>query len=495
VSEKMTNLRTDLENICGSTRVYDDEQTLDTYSSDQSFVAPRRPDCVVYAESAAEVLQIIRLANQNKFPVISFSSGLNFHGATIPDHGGVIVDLSRMHQILHFDVENWYAIVEPGVTYEQLQDHALSRGFRVMIPFGAAPRRSVLSSYLERDPVLAASSFEYGNFLIMDMEIILPTGEMFRTGQWSSGGEPGGPMGPVRNSLFRLWTGAQGTLGVVTKMGVQITPHREQQAVYFIYFDDLAEALEPLQLIQRREIGMECFLLNRFNCAALLSAEWRIPEAFPAQPQYSKSFEQLKKTLPAWIMVICIRGGVVKPDQKIAYEVEALKETCSLLNCVAEDSFLFAAGAHRIIMNELLRPFSILKKFNFRGSVHDLNFKSPLRRIADMENIIKSACDIGGYDTAHIGGYILPLERGRAIHCEFDLHSNPADLAETAQVRRIWMQASEALMRAGAFFDRPYGVWAPMVYQRSGVYTEKLKEIKRELDPHNILNPGKLCFQ
>lgn len=491
----MTNLRTDLETICSSARIFDDAQTLSAYSCDQSFVSPRRPDCVVYAESPSEVQQIIRLANQKKFPVIPFSSGLNFHGATIPDHGGVIVDLSRMNHILRFDVENWFAIVEPGVTYEQLQDEALSRGFRIMIPFGAAPHRSVLSSYLERDPVLAAPSFEYGNFLIMDMKIILPTGEIFRTGQWSSGGEPGGPMGPVRNSLFRLWTGAQGTLGIVTKMGVQITPHIKEQMVYFICFDTLSEALEPLLYIQRREIGMECFLLNRFNVAALLSAEWRIPAAFPSRPQHSESFEQLKRTLPAWIMVICIRGGVVKPAQKIAYESEALKETCSLLNCAPEDSLPFAAGARRIIMHKLLRPFGILKKFNFRGSVHDLNFKAPLRRIADLEDIVKCVCNRGGYDTAAIGGYILPLERGRAIHCEFDLHSNPADQAETEQVRRIWIQASKELMRAGAFFDRPYGVWAPLVFRRAGVYTEKLKEIKRELDPHNILNPGKLCFQ
>ena len=153
-----------------------------------------------------------------------------------------------------------------------------------MIPFGAAPKRSVLSSYLERDPALSAASFEHGNFLIMDMEMVLPDGELFRTGQWASGGEPGGPMGPVRNSLFRLWTGAQGTLGIVTKMGVQITPFIKERQIFFISFNNLADAIEPLQRIQRREIGMECFLLNRFNLAALLNEEWQVPESFPAQP-------------------------------------------------------------------------------------------------------------------------------------------------------------------------------------------------------------------
>ncbi len=486
--------RADLENIFGSDRVFNDEKTLLAYSFDQSFVSARRPDFVVFSESVGEIQQLLRLANQKKIPVIPFSSGLNFHGATIPDHGGVVVNLSRMNRITRFDEENWFAIIEPGVTYEQLQDEALKKGFRVMIPFGAAPKRSVVSSYLERDPALAATSFEYGNFLIMDLEIILPDGEIFRTGQWSSGGEPGGPMGPVRNSLFRLWTGAQGTLGIVTKMGMQITPHIKERVLYFICFNELAEAIEPLQKIQRREIGMECFLLNRFNLAALLSEEWQVPEVFPARPLPSESFKHFKKNLPPWIMVICLQGGPIKPEKKIAYEAEALKEICGQLNCVLMDSLPSGNAVTPMLQDELLRPFRILKKFNYRGAAHDLNFKSPIRQIAKMESIIKKTCDSGEYDAASIGGYLLPLERGRAIHCEFDLHADPADSIELQNVRQVWLQASEALMRAGAFFDRPYGTWAQMMYNRTGMYTEKLKEIKKELDPNNILNPGKLCF-
>ena len=45
-----------------------------------------------------------------------------------------------------------------------------------------------------------------------------------------------------------------------------------------------------------------------------------------------------------------------------------------------------------------------------------------------------------------------------------------------------------------AFFDRPYGPWAQMMYDRSGVYARKLQDLKRELDPNNIMNPGRLCF-
>lgn len=483
-----------LLDIFGEERVFDEEKTLLEYAKDQSFSPRRKPDFVVFAEKVEEIQQVIRLANETLTPIIPYSSGLNFHGAALPDHGGIILNLSRMDKILQIDEKNWFVVVEPGVTFEKLQGELMKRGFRLMIPFGVSPKRSALTSYLERDPVLAAPSFEYGNFLIMDTEMVLPDGEVFRTGLWSSGGNPGGPMGPIRNVLFRLWTGAQGTLGIMTKMGMQINPFIKERKVYFITFNKLSEAIEPIKRIQRREIGMECFLLNRFNLAALLSEEWEIPEAFPTNPKHSESFEHFRELLPPWVMMICINGGLRHPEDKIAYEEKTLEEICHSLNLELKDSLPQTRGIGQLIMDEILYPWGVLKKFNYRGSVHDLNFKSPLKRIADMEAIIKKVCDAEGYSASSIGAYLLPLERGRAVHCEFDLHCDLKEENETKKVKSLWLKASEELMNQGAFFDRPYGAWAEMVYQRAGNYTKKLKELKEEIDPKGILNPGKLCF-
>ncbi|KPJ58449.1 MAG: hypothetical protein AMJ42_03275 [Deltaproteobacteria bacterium DG_8] len=159
-----------------------------------------------------------------------------------------------------------------------------------------------------------------------------------------------------------------------------------------------------------------------------------------------------------------------------------------------KESLPQVSGINRILLNEVLYPWGILKKFNYRGSVHDLTFKSSLQHIADMEAVIKKVCEAEGYSTSSIGAYVLPLERGRAMHCEFDLHCDLEDEKETKKIKDLWLKASEALMNHGAYFDRPYGAWAELVYQRAGNYTNKLREIKQELDPQGILNPGKLCF-
>jgi FAD/FMN-containing dehydrogenase len=490
----LLSVKKKLIDIFGEDRVVDEEKILLEYSKDQSFSPKRKPDFVVFAETVKEIQQVVRLANETLMPIIPFSSGLNFHGAAIADHGGIILNLSRMNRILEIDEQNWFVIVEPGVTYDQLQCELLKKGFRLMIPFGIPPRRSVLSSYLERDPVMAAPSFEYGNFLILDTELVLPDGEIFRTGLWASGGKAGGTLGPVRNHIFRLWTGAQGTLGIMTKMGIHINPFIREKKVYFITFNEISEAIEPVKRIQRKQIGTECFLLNRFNTAALLSEDWKVPESFPASPKRSESFETLRKHLPAWILTICINGSPRHPEEKIAYEEKALLEVCCSLNLDLKDCLPGVPGFDRFIMDEIIYPWGILRKFNYRGSIHSLCFKSPLKRAADMEKVIRKVCEEHGYSTSSIGAYVLPMERGRALHCEFDLHCDLNDTQEAQMVKRIWIEASKALMNQGAYFDRPYGAWAEMVYQRSGNHTLKLREIKKQLDPQGILNPGKLCF-
>ncbi len=486
--------RSKLVAVLSEERVYDDLETLEQFSRDQSFVPRRRPDFVVYPESVEEVQQIVQLANETRMPVIPLSSGLNLHGAAVPDHGGIVVNLSRMNKIIMVDEKNLFVLIEPGVTYEQLQDYLVERGYRVMIPFGVPAKRSVLSSYLERDPVMAAPSFEYGNYLIMDTEIVLPTGEIFKTGIWSTSDKPGGPMGPVRTILFRLWTGAQGTLGIMTKMCVHIHPLINEQKIFFIPFDNLSDAIEPLKCIQRREIGLECFLINDFNLAALTNQDWTVPTSFPSSEQQSTSFSAIKRELPPWVMVICIQGALRHPAQKIAYEEDALREECEHLSIQLKESIPQCAGLERTISDQIIRPWGVLRKFNYKGSVHDLNFMSPLKKVADMEATIKNVCLSGNYACDAIGGYLLPMERGRGIHCEFDLHCDILNGEDRERVRDTWLKASEALLNRGAYFSRPYGAWAEMMYRRSGNYTRTLQEIKSEVDPNGVMNPGKLCF-
>jgi hypothetical protein len=481
---------TDLQGILGKESVFDNEESVKRYSSDQSFVQPHRPDVVALVSTVAQVQEVIRYGNKTRTPIVPFSSGLNLHGGTIPKEGDIVLDLSRMNTIKEVDEDNWHAVIEPGVTVSQLQDKLKKHQLRAMFSFGVHPNRSALTSYSERDPAVAAASFEYGNELIMDTEIVLPNGDLFRTGLWSTGGKPGSPLGPVRAMINRLWTGAQGTLGVFTKMNIKVEYLPRKRKVFLIQFDSLPEAIEPLRMIQRKEIGHECFLVNNFNLAAMLCREWNVPEKLPAERIETKEFDTLRDKLPPWLLVLCSNGGPRMPEGKIEYEEEALKEICSMAHLRMYDD----RDTEELFLSEMLRPWGILKKFCFRGSVHNVCFKTTLRRVQEFQKIIMEVINKYHYPLQDIGVYVLPIERARAVHCEFDFHCDLNDKDDTEQVKNLWKEVSERLIDEGAFFDRPYGVWADMVYSRTGTYTQKLKELKKELDPNNILNPGRLCF-
>jgi len=482
--------KSDIEAIVGAGNVLDDEATLASFSRDQSAVEPRRPDMVAFVESVEQIQKIVGLANETLTPVTPYSSGLNLHGACIADQGGIIINMSRMNKILALDEENWYVIIEPGVTYAQLQDELTAKGYRIMVPFGAPPGRSVLTSYLERDPVLAAPSFEHGNFLIMDTELVLPNGALFKTGNWTSGGDPGAPAGPIRNSLFRMWTAAQGTLGIMTKMVLQIEPIPDRK-LFFIPLQAVAAAAKVLKQIQYREIGTECLLLNNFNMAAMLNDEWDVPASFPSSPGAIDSFEALRSTLPPWMLVVSLNGLPRRPDEKIAYEADALRQVCDEMNVELMETIPNITGAEKLLEAEMLRPWSILKKFNFKGSVRDLTFKCPINKVAELIDIACENVCHSGYNCKGIGIYILPLERARALHCEIDLHCTTG---QAGALRDLWLTTADTLMNNGAYFDRPYGPWAPMVYGRAANYSAMLKKLKKDTDPNNIMNPGKLCF-
>ncbi|MCX8043344.1 MAG: FAD-binding oxidoreductase [Desulfobacterota bacterium] len=490
----MASIKGELEKIVGSQNVLTDEPTLKRYAQDQSFVQPRRPDMVVFVENVEQIQKIVRLANATRTPLVPYSSGKNLRGATIPDHGGIILNMSRMNAIIEVDRENLFAVIEPGVTYRQLQDALAPHGLRVMTPFGIVPERSVLTSYLERDPVLAAPSFEDGNALIMDTELVLPNGDLFRTGNWASGGRPGAPNGPIRNTIYRLWTGSQGTLGIMTKMAVQVSFIPADRKIFFIPFEHIADAVEPIRRIQRREIGTECFLLNRFNLAALFAQDWSVPNDIPAPPVRSEDFALLRQHLPPWVLIIVINGPMRRTQEKIAYEAEALQEVCDILNLELREALPHVPGAEQVIADELLRPWGILKKFNFKGSVHDLTFKTPLNNLPNVTEIVTNLALRYGYPESDIGMFVLPLERARALHVEIDLHCPSAECSERTMVKELWLTASGRLVDAGGYFDRPYGAWAPLMYGRAAQYTQMLRKLKAEMDPNNILNPGKLCF-
>ncbi len=471
-----------LEAIVGKRYVLDDEPTLDAYAKDLSLSQSRRPSLVIKPKDVEEVQKAVKLANKHLVPLVPVSSGVHFHGETIPEQGGIAVDLSRMNKVLQIDSRNRKVKIEPGVTWGALQEALKKEGQMALNPLFPHPQMSALTSSLERNPMLIPK-YEYAE-PVLTMEIVLPQGDLFRTGTASAANtEEAYPEGPGID-FFRLFQGAQGTLGMVTWLNIKTEYRPEHQKVIFVPFNKIEDAAEAIYRLQRRHVGNECFLLNSFNLALLLADEW------------PKDFEDYREKLPPYTLTVVIAGAPRRPLERIAYEEEAMQEIASQLLFQPASTVAGIAGLQDIMLEKLRTPqdADTYWKTRYKGSSQDIFFITTMDRAKDFQQKVMEVCGTFNYPTKEMGVYLQPLERGRACHLEF---SFPCDLnspQEREKVNELYLRLSEELITMGAFFSRPYGPWADMVYRRATTYTATLKEVKKVFDPNNILNPGKLCY-
>ena len=476
------DLRQELEGIVGLEYVRNDIETLEKYSKDYSIFSKSRPRCVAFPQNAEEVQGVVKYANEHMIPVTPRSSGIGFYGAALPDEGGIVIDLSRMNKILKIDPRNKVVKIEPGVRWVQLQEELDKEGVMVCNPLLPHPLKSVLTSSMEREPILIPKSEYYESFL--SAEIVLPNGEMYWTGTAMGKGFESGNFPDCLFPGARLFVGAQGTLGIVTWANIKAEWLPTEEKVLFMPFERVENLAEAIYRIERRMIGRECFALNSFNLASILAENW---------PQ---DFKELRERLPPWTLIISLAGLHRLPLKKIAYEEKAIMEVASQLNFSVLPTVSGIQGLGKKISQILRKPSSKNEywKFLYKGACHDIFFHTTLDRVAEFSREIKEVSLRHRYSTDQIGTYLQPIEYGRACYCQYSFHSNPDDTRDVEKVRSLYLEASERAIDIGGVFTSPYGPWADMVYRRTYPFTGVMKAVKRAIDPNNIMNPGKLCL-
>ena len=475
-------IKEELVGMVGAEYVTNERETLEKYSRDYSFVQPRMPSCVVYPKDTAEIQAVVKYANERLIPVTPRSSGTSFYGAGIPSQGGIILDLSRLNRILEIDGRNKKVKVEPGVTWAQVEDELEKQGLMVCNPLLPHPSKSVLTSAMEREPLLIPKSEYSETFLTAEM--VLASGDLFWTGTAMGKGMKGQNFPDALIPSTRLFLGAQGTLGIITWANIKAEWLPTKDKLFFIPFEHIEDVAEPIYRIQRRMLGNECFVLNSFNLAAILAEKW--PE----------EFDSLRETLPPWTIILCLSGLHRLPEEKIAYEEEALMEVASELHFEPLRTVAGIPGLDGTILRMLRKPWQgdSYWKFRYQGACHEVFFYTTLDNVAGFARAMNEVAAENGYPTKDIGVYLQPVERARVCFCQFGFYCDPNDAKEVSRVHNLYLEASEWAMSMGGLFATPYGPWADMVYSRAATYTTVMKVVKNAFDPNNILNPGKLCF-
>ena len=484
------NLKEKLSEIVGTEYISNDNEQLKAYSTDYSYTPAGIPNYIVKPADSGEVSAVVKLCNEYSTPVVPCSSKVHFYGATIPKEGGILLDMSRMDKIFEIDPDNRRVRFEPGVTWQKLTEELEKSGYRVIMPLTPPAERSVLTDFMEREEP-TNQVYDYGEPL-QAMEVVWPTGEIFRMGSASVNGYPdsaakgGNPSGPGLD-FYRFFQCAQGTMGVVTWTNLKIESIPRIDKVLFAPLDDLDYGIDFLYRILPRRIGQEVLLLNDVDLAALIAEEW------------SDDFERLRAELPPWTLVLVISGLIRRPEEKIAYEenflAEVIKNEFSDLRL--EENLPGFPGLRKKMINILRKPWPRDKPYwknRVKGACQNIFFHTRPNMVSDFISTVEDIAAEYGYPIDDIGMYIQPIEHNRACRPEFSFFYDPENEAETEVIAAMYKDICKILLNKGAVFTRPYGDLAPIVYEKAASYAAALKRLKKTFDPNNIMNPGNLCF-
>ncbi len=490
VTEMKTDIIAKLEAIVGSDCVTDAE-TLSGYAAVSGAAPTGQPICIVRPTGTAQVREIVKLANEAGINlVVASSSGPRFRGSTIPEGEGVIVDLSAMRKIIRVDRRNKVAIVEAGVTFGELQQAAAKQGLKVMLPLLPRAGKSVLASYLDREPILAGKFHWDMTDPLLCTELVFGSGDMYRTGsaagpgsleeQWEHGIAQKNPTGPASADFVRIVQGSQGTMGIVTWASIKLEQEPKLRRLYFVQSDNLAKLVDFSYRVNRVKLADEFLILDGPSLGAILG-------------EGAESAKQLASKQASFTAIYTVAGYEHLPEMRVDYEEKDIADIAQACGLTIRSQIPGASANHmmKLIDAPSAEPYWKLRP---RGGFRELFFLTTMDKtpafIARMEDILASR----GFEREDMGVYIQPIQQGRSCHVEFNLAYDPADAASADAAEQVLLEAGPAMAEAGAFFSRPYGPVVPVVYDRCPDTVDALRKLKGILDPNGVLNRGKLCF-
>jgi glycolate oxidase len=452
-----------LEDIVGENHVLKDELSLEKYSKDETIGLQAFPDVAVRVRTAEEVSAIMRLANEYAIPVTPRGLGTSLSGGSVPIHGGIVLTMERMGQLLEIDQENLMAVTEPGIVTSEL--HRLVEEQGCFYPPDPASKDSCSIGGNVAEGAGGPRAVRYGTTkdYVCGLEAVLPSGEIMNTGAKVVKDVTG-------YNLCQLLVGSEGTLAVVTKIILRLIPKPKMKVDLLAPFNALGPAAEAVSEIIREKIVPTAIefmdnpairlaerYLNRkvvFNAAAahlLVQLDGNRREDFVHSME---KVEEIFERFGAW-------------DLLVAQEPEAQNRLWEARRCIFE-------AANRM------------------GVIYEtMDVVAPRCCVADL---VKSAEEIAER-------YRLdPLCVGHAGDGNVHVLYFKKDDMDKEEWGRVLPKASKTLYQKtlgmGGKITAEHGIGLTRKQYLRMDYTETqvdlLRGIKKTFDPKGILNPGKI---
>jgi hypothetical protein len=436
-----------------------------------------------------ELQAVIHFANEAGLNLtVTSSTGAHRHGGIANPKENVLIDLSHWRKIDLIDRRNRVCRIEPGVTYGQLISALAEHGMTLPVPIAPHSGKSVLASVMDREPTTWPNKQWDSSDPVGSTEFFFGNGERFRSGaaggpgsieqQRLSGGAQKFSSGPSQTDFHRIVQGAQGTLGILTWITLRTELKPTIQKTFFLKSERLEDLLPFVYAVQRRMLGEQTFILDR-TAAAMLMANGDTAE-----------FDSFCSACPAYICLQNIASFERLPQERLEFHLQDIDVFARESDLRLEEQVGPISAAD--LFTRATQPCGEIDwRDRLRGSSLSLFFLSTLDRMPAFRKIFVDTALGFGFSQADIGTYLQPIVQNHACQVEFMLPFDPGAAAEIDRMRQFERQAVIRLIEAGAFFSRPYGSAADLVWAQNPANYQLLKTVKGIFDPRRVLQQGK----
>jgi glycolate oxidase len=231
-----------LRRIVGKENVLTSPEEMVAYSYDATNMWSHRPDVVVLPSSADHVSAILKLASAEKIPVTPRGGGTNVSGGSVPIRGGIVLCTTRMDRIIGINKTNLNATVEPGVVLQDFQAALAKEG--LFFPPDPQSFAGCTMGGVVAENSGGPSCLKYGvtKQYVLGLEVVLADGRVMKLGGLT-------PKNRTGYELMMLFTGSEGTLGIMTKITLRLLPAPKAEQTIVAVFRDVAVAGETVTAI------------------------------------------------------------------------------------------------------------------------------------------------------------------------------------------------------------------------------------------------------
>lgn len=488
--------------ILGEKNVSIREDDLIAYSRDawprstiefQKGVIEHKPDAIVWPSTRDEIQRIVLFANENLIPLIPFGGGSGVCGGTYPVKGGIIVDLKKLDRIIKIDEKSLTLTAEAGIIGERLERSLNEKGF-TLGHFPSSIYCSTLGGWLATRSAGQLST-KYGKIedMVLSLEIVLPDGRVVETKP-----APRSAAGP---NLTQIFVGSEGVLGIITKAVMRIWRLPEKRAFAGVVFKSVENGLEAIRRILQTGIfpavvrlydKLDTFMIAEDKTKQTSSEKQLSEDNFKkavvhraerfllSNPELIKLIEPL---LPDKCLLILGFEGETRHVELDLKDSINISEDAGGKYLGEEPGLKWWETRYRV-------SYGLSPVFYKGGFADTIEVATTWENILNLYYSMRAAIEKHAVVLAH---FSHAYREGASIY--FTFAASAPDEKKEELYDRVLKSALEACISADGTISHHHGIgyskqrWLKDEY--SGAM-EIFVNLKKLLDPNNIMNPGKL---